>query len=373
MDKELYTFDKIDKIFDLNITKNTFYSAAEKGEIPKPILEQRGKTKVRKWSLEDLPEIGKKYSFLKNDKGRTPLVDLPCAVLLSYAKKGGVLKTTCAFNLARIAAINGIKTCIIGLDNQCDISRNLGYYHDVEELDDLVEIEKVLAKKKGLYDIFTGEISLGETIKESDLPTLLFIPETDQLEQLAEALEGAHRREFWLEENVIEPLRKHFDLIVIDCSPTSGRLLQNAINSADMIMAPIECGISNFRNFKSFEAYLKRTLETLKKDSIALRYIPTKLNSRTALSKDIFNWYVENIPECTKKGIKIASNMEDSILIGKSILEHQPNSPSAEDIKDIMTDILFELDNAVSQRVISKKIALEQQLAEHSNYGVTQH
>ena len=53
-----------------------------------------------------------------------------------------------------------------------------------------------------------------------------------------------------------------------------------------------------------------------------------------------------------------------------SIVEHQPNSPSSEDIKEIMTNILFELDQAVKNRVASKRIMLQKELEQHKNYGI---
>lgn len=368
MENKNYNFNAICKIFKANVNKLTFYGKADKGQLPSPVTEKRGKVNARLWSSNDLPEIGKQYGFLKNSKECNFLENMPCATIASYTKKGGVLKSTLAYNFARISALHGYKTCIIGLDSQCDITRILGHYSDIDEMEDLQEIEAALNSKKGLYDFFCNSVSLNEIIFSTDLPTLDYIPETDKIEDLTEILETAPRREYWLEENVTAALRNHYDLIVFDCSPTSGKLVSNAIFSADLIISPLECGINNFRNYKSFEKYIHSQLKKLQKQNISVLHIPTKLNTKQNLSKDIYRWYVENISNCTKMPVKLSSAMEDSIFLGLSIIEHDPSSSTSEDIRQIMIDIFEALTISIKKRVFSEKITLEEKLKTNAAY-----
>jgi len=359
---QTYTYEKIARIFDSEVNKTTFYNAFEKGEIPEPIIEARGKVKARVWPLESLPLIGNKFGFLKKDgSNKTFLNDLPCGVITSYARKGGVLKSTIAFNTARIAALHGIKTCIVGLDSQCDITRMLGHYDDIEQLETLEDVSLALESKIGLYELFEGKVQLEEIILPTDLPSLFFIPETDKIEYLTDKLESAHRREYWLEENVISKLRNHFDLIVIDCSPTSGRLIANAIYSSDLILSPIECSINNYRNYKSFEAYLDRTLYSLQKEFTDVVAVPTK-KKNNGLSKDIYEHYIANIPHSVKEAIPLSSAMEDAVAMKVSVIELAPKEAVSRSTRNIMIDVFKALEKAIVVRLQITRTRLANEL-----------
>ena len=117
MEKTYWTSSDIQKLFRLDErikSRQTLFNAEERGEIPTASRAARGKQQVRHWNSEQLPEIGLKFGFLAKPKEQQ--------VLCVYTAKGGVLKTTLAYSLARILAINGIKTLIIGLDIQCSIT-----------------------------------------------------------------------------------------------------------------------------------------------------------------------------------------------------------------------------------------------------------
>lgn len=356
-----YTFEKLKKIFSSNISKTAFYAMADRGEIPSPIEQARGTLKARVWKSSDLPEIGKRIGFLSEKSGGPLLSGMPCGVITSYARKGGVLKSSMAFNVARTAALHGLKTCIVGLDSQCDITRMLGHYSDVEDLETLEEVTAALERKKGLFDLYSGSVGLEQIIHSTDLPTLFYIPETDNIEFLADALETANRREFWLEENVISRLRGSFDVIVLDCSPTSGRLIANSIYSTDLILSPVECSVNNWRNFKGFEAYLNRTLESLRKPYTDVVFIPTK-RKKTNLSKDIYDWYIKNVPNTPNFPIPQSSQMEDSIFMGLSVFEHCPKDPVSMNMKEVVQYVFKALEKSVAVGIKARRLHLENEI-----------
>ena len=110
-----YSISTISNIFGIELARNTFINAEEEGLIPS--ASRIGIQKRRVWSIADLPKIGERYGYLKK-----PDKSVVCSV---FATKGGILKSTISLNLARTAALHGIKTLIIGLDMQCDISHAL--------------------------------------------------------------------------------------------------------------------------------------------------------------------------------------------------------------------------------------------------------
>ena len=74
-----------------------------------------------------------------------------------FTTKGGVLKSTLALNIARIAALHNVRTCVVGLDIQGDITTALGFENDLEDTDDLTTIIDRLNKIQNSSNININE------------------------------------------------------------------------------------------------------------------------------------------------------------------------------------------------------------------------
>src|SRR5690606_12510070 len=153
------------------------------------------------------------------------------------------------------------RTCVVGLDMQGDITSALGADELLDEnTENETSLEDAVAKVdslRGLADVFAGDTKLEDVILATDLPTLFYIPETPELVALDQSLIHRNRREYWLREFVVEPLKKNFDLVLLDCSPNWNRLITNALVACDVLISPLECKINNFRNFKIFQGLLE--------------------------------------------------------------------------------------------------------------------
>ena len=64
-----FNYSKIEKIFDLKITKTGFLKSEQSKKIP---TAKKTETGVRSWSLEDLPFIGEQYGFIQKSKLKKP-------------------------------------------------------------------------------------------------------------------------------------------------------------------------------------------------------------------------------------------------------------------------------------------------------------
>lgn len=346
---EKYSYDKICKVYDSKIARSTFNSFIDKKIFPDPKVDIESKIKTRYWEIDQLPALGKIVGFLKNEKGEPFLKNKKTATIItSYTRKGGVLKSTLAYNVARTAALNGYNTLIIGLDSQCDITNMMGYYEDLNNAKTTREAEEILKNKKGLYNLIDPDESqrskLSSLIQKTDLPTLFFIPETDEIEELIEKIESASYREEWLKRNVIDKIKDKFDLIVLDSSPTSGRLVSNAMIVSDMILSPLECSTNNFKNYARTRLKITKKLEELGAKDILIKHIPTKLTN-TSISQDIYKVY-QQISACSIKAIKVSAQMEASTFRGISILEHEPTGDAANTMREIVKEVFQDLEAA---------------------------
>ena len=331
-DNETYTVQKVIKIFGITKHKNTVISAENKGEIPRA---ERSSGGHRKWQLSDLPSIGEKYGFLQK-------ISSP-KVAVVYSKKGGVFKTSIAFNLARAAALHNVRTLVIGLDDQTDITGALGHDSGVHDEMSLEEADNIVSQEDSLADLIDDDrISPQDLIYETDLPTLNYIPESPVLDYLESVIQQKEMRDFWLLNNVIEPLKNTYDLFVIDLGPAWNQLTINALVAADILISPLECKINHYRNLKYFKLKVKKFVKTTRLNFKHI-YVPVKVNDAKKLSRDIKKYYISTLEDCTSNGLRMASQGEDAMSMHKSVFEFAPSSALAQEMREVICRIWAEL------------------------------
>ena len=231
------------------------------------------------FNITELIEFGKNLGYFS--RPARPL----CISI--FVTKGGVLKTSLTLNLARTAALHGLKVCVVGLDMQADITTTLLPETTSEEQGSLDEALAQANELRGLADVFTEQCPLDDVILETQIPTLHVIPETPELVALDQSLLNRNRREYWLKEQVVTPLMQKYDLILLDCSPNWNRLITNALVASDVLISPVECRVTNFRNLKIFRGLIGEFRRDMKLN-IAHWYVATRLAPQRRLSQEIY-------------------------------------------------------------------------------------
>jgi len=331
--EKIFIPNKILKLFRSDKTKHALFKSEELGTIPKAERIKWGQHFVRAWQKKDLPAIGKAYGFLS----------IPSAqrVIAIYTAKGGVLKTTVSYNLARMIALNGIKTLVIGLDVQCSITDLLSTAQQEETIEDIRPINGLYEATKPPAD---GGVTIDEIIKISDIPTLHYIPETVNLNKLEQKIRDEKKREHFLARFITE-LKQNYDVIIFDNSPNWNFLIQNSLVAADIVISPMGCDIGTYRavnqNIQLINDF-KNEMELNWKNFII---IPTLLEN-TKLSLQIVSQYNTLYPELiTKASIRRAVKGQESSLQNCSVIESDPSSPLANDYYDVITELWTKMGN----------------------------
>lgn len=325
-----YTIQRIQRLFASTATRAQFIQADKTGTIPRAKRFGSGKVKTRYWPLADVAKIGARWGFLER-------LSVPTCITV-FSTKGGVLKTTLGFNIARMAALHDIRTCVVGVDFQGDITTALGYGQPAE--DETIEAAiDFFNRTSGLHAFNRGCSQLDDIIVAvDDVPTLSFIPETPDLDLLERELGSRPREEYWLRDQVVRPLKKHFDLIVIDCGPSWNRLITNALVACDMLVSPVECKINQFRNLPIFQ---DRIEEFNKSMDLAYQhvFVPTLYNPGKRLNADIYSWYQANVPGITRTGIRESIKTEEAVGDFLSVPELHPTQPVADDMRALLAEM----------------------------------
>lgn len=326
MVKEYWTSAEVSNIFQLKkreVSRQTLFNAEERGEIPVAERIKRGSLLARQWKTSQLPEIGKRFGFISKPEHQS--------VICVYTAKGGVLKTTMAYTLAKVLALNGLKVLLIGLDIQCsltDITLPRKEYESLDEVEDVV----------GLYKLLYDKCPLSEAIQHTELPTLDIIPETHDLNLLEKALRLANRREYFFKDKLLPSLTE-YDIIIFDNGPSWNQLIENALVASDTLVSPIGCDLLSY---KAVETNLNTIFEFGKAMKVAWKnvfLIPTLLE-KNKLSQTIYGTYLNTYKDIILSiPIRRAIKGQESLILGQSSIEHDPTSPLAQDYFDLIQEM----------------------------------
>lgn len=231
-------------------------------------------------------------------------------------KKGGVGKTTTAYNLAAGLKIWGYKVLAIDLDPQCSLSKVAGY------------------KKEGptSYGVISKEVN----IKDAIVPMEHFdlVPASPALATADQTIPEGLGKLMRIREALLE-VKDDYDFVIMDDAPAMGVVTMNSLVAADYIVIPAEANeLSTDGIVSIYESVLdiKKYMQTnLKIAGILLTRYKAKTNLNQSYSK-VFNKLAEQMgTKVFRARIRESVNLSELPSIHQPIFIYKPGSNAKDD------------------------------------------
>ena len=229
-----------------------------------------------------------------------------------FNHKGGTGKTTTSVSVAAGLAMKGYKVLLVDTDSQGNVGVSLG-----------VKAEKTL-----YHCLVMGLKPQDVAIKIRE--NLDLLPSNETLAAAELYLAGRQNRDRILKDR-LAAATSHYDVVMLDCSPSLSLLNQNALVFADGILVPVACDFLSLVGVRQVIKTVKNVNSLLHHPVQIFGVLPTFYDARARICRDAWGTLKEHFGDRCFQPVRSTTKIKEAPAQGKTIFEYAPDSHAAAD------------------------------------------
>jgi len=233
-------------------------------------------------------------------------------------EKGGVGKTTLVINLGAALAIRGMKTLLLDLDPQGNVS-----YVLAQVSEDDPAMYSVLVEK---------DTPLASIIRSTSTENLDLAPSNLHLAGAEVQLATMLGRENALKRKLTPELLNRYDFILIDTAPSLGLLTINALNAAHYALIPVSCDFLSLVGLTLLFDTIRLCQEQLGSHVRILGLVANRYDRRERVSDEVLNALKAQFNTLLfETVIRVNVRLKEAPSYRQTIYQYDPVCPGAKD------------------------------------------
>lgn len=251
-------------------------------------------------------------------------------ILSDLNNKGGVAKTSSAANLGSYMSYLDHKVLLVDTDPQANLTQHFNFYNvDYSLADAYRDFEANGDTKLPLLQITEN---------------LFIVPSSRDLNRVEREMTAYNNNQERLA-LLLEPLKEHFDICIIDCPPSLGLLTDNAVVASDSVIIPIEAAQFSLNGVEGIVEYLDRLKRTKRGLNFEIAGVfMTRFDIREGISFAVQNEIKKYFKDLMfETVIRVNTDIKKAQANGENIFVYAKNSNSALDYAQLGNELLARL------------------------------
>ncbi|MBQ6482374.1 MAG: ParA family protein [Oscillospiraceae bacterium] len=261
-------------------------------------------------------------------------------------QKGGVGKSTSVYCIGAGLAQDGNKVLLLDVDPQGDLTKMLGQRKPHE---------LTLTLSNVMNDIVAGQES-------TEHPEIIhhdegfdFIPANRTLSAVEIGLVNTMSRETVLK-RYLDGVKKDYDYVLLDCRPSLGMLVINALSASDYVLIPVQAdylAAEDMAELIGTVQSIKRQINPKLKIGGVFLTMANETNFRKDIVKSVKENYGKRLP-VMEAVIPATVRLAEISTADKSIFLHDPNGRAADAYRNLVQEVM---DIGEKQRIKSADLS----------------